>query len=135
MNAFNFADVFPKRVGTPNMIPSAHSAPAGVGAPYSARILLLRSWHPGTWAITVEKRDRAPGGVGLGAWRHELRVPPIWRALPRSRHESKTRRECLLWNLPRPSPWFKNFLEVAARDPACVRPPARVQRRRGGTPI
>src|SRR5260370_4123517 len=53
MNAFNSADVLPNRVGVPNMIPSAHSASAGAGAPYSASILLLRSSQPGTLAITA----------------------------------------------------------------------------------
>src|SRR4029077_271790 len=53
MNAFNSADVLPNRVGVPNMIPSAHSASAGVGAPYSASILLLRSSQPGTLPITA----------------------------------------------------------------------------------
>src|SRR5215471_8376686 len=57
MNAFNSADVLPKRVGVPNMIPSAHSASAGVGIPYSASILLLRSSHPGTLAITAGRDD------------------------------------------------------------------------------
>jgi hypothetical protein len=52
MNVFNSADVFPKRVGVPNMIPSAHSTSACVGAPYSASIRLLRSSQPGTLAIT-----------------------------------------------------------------------------------
>ena len=52
MNAFNSADVLPKRVGVPKIIPSAHSTSACVGAPYSASILLLRSSQPGTLAIT-----------------------------------------------------------------------------------
>src|SRR6516162_1979868 len=46
------ADVLPKRVGVPNMIPSAHSASADVGPPYSASICLLRS-QPGTLAMTA----------------------------------------------------------------------------------
>src|SRR6516162_7441372 len=55
MNAFNSADVFPKRVGVPNMTPSAHSTLACVGAPYSASIRLLRSSQPGTLAITFDE--------------------------------------------------------------------------------
>src|SRR5215469_10529031 len=57
MNAFNSADVLPKRVGVPNMIPSAHSTSASVGAPYSASILLLRSSQPGTLAITAGENE------------------------------------------------------------------------------
>ena len=33
MNAFNSAEVLPKRVGVPNMIPSVHSTSACVGTP------------------------------------------------------------------------------------------------------
>src|SRR6516164_9017764 len=55
MKAFNSAEVLPKRVGVPNTIPSAHSASACVGAPYSPSILLLRSSQPGTLAITAEE--------------------------------------------------------------------------------
>jgi hypothetical protein len=43
MKAFNSADVLPKRVGVPNMIPSAHSASAEVGPQQYATPLSLSS--------------------------------------------------------------------------------------------
>ena len=54
---FSSADVFPKSVGVPNTIPSAHSVSGGVGAPYSASILLLRSSQPGTEPSRPEEQN------------------------------------------------------------------------------
>ena len=39
------------------MIPSAHSASAGVGAPYSASIFLLRSSQPGTFGHYIRRNQ------------------------------------------------------------------------------
>src|SRR3974390_170964 len=71
MNAFNSAEVFPKRVGVPNMIPSAHSTSEWVGTPYSDNIRLLLSSQPGTLDITSgetrsgTRRSRASAPASL----------------------------------------------------------------------
>jgi hypothetical protein len=72
MNAFNSADVLPKRVGVPNMIPSAYSASADVGVPYSVSIRLVRSSPPGYLAITAGETISGTGGAGLRLPLHGL---------------------------------------------------------------
>ena len=102
MNAFNSADVLPKRIGVPNMIPSAHSVSDGVGAPYSASILLLRSSE--TLAITAGETISGTRRSRTSAPASRAPSLTVSQALLPSRHGSKTQRECLLLAPASPSP-------------------------------